>query len=284
MAAGLLLLALVALSPGLSGDGPLSSADVDAGPVSVSTNGGGVAVSADAPLPVGVDTGVQLPGLEVSVKTAPDAAQPGPATAGSARSSPFSAVTDAPPAAVAAGGSILAGGLAFAIWLARPLLASAGSALGSALGLFSRIEDDDLASHPLRRQAIDFISSNPGASVKDVQRSLGVAWGTAVYHLGRLERAGLVAVRRAGGRAGHWPLGQAPPRGAPAPTGQALADLVRQQPGLSQAELAELAGIGAPAACKQLRRLEVAGLVSASRVGRTRVYQPGAVVVAVAAA
>jgi DNA-binding transcriptional ArsR family regulator len=269
MAAGLLLLAVVALSPGLAGDSAhldgAAPITVDAGPAGLSADGTDVAVSVDAPLPVS-GTHVQLPaGLDLSLGSGSDAAPAeNGAGSGSASAGPLAALADAPPAAVAAGGSLLAGILAFLVWLARP-----------ALGLFSRIEDDELASHPLRRQALDFIAANPGASVKDVQRSLGIAWGTTVYHLGRMERAGLVAVRRVGGRAGHWPLGQAPARDAPAPTGQALADLVAQRPGLSQAELAQLAGIGAPAACKQLRRLESAGLVAATRVGRSRVYHPG---------
>lgn len=271
MAAGLLLLAVVALSPGLAADSGhldgVAPVTVEAGPVGLSADGGDVAVSVDAPLPVS-GTHVQLPaGLDLSLDSgsgSADAAGNDAAGSASVSSGPLAALADAPPAAVAAGGSLLAGILAFLVWLARP-----------ALGLFSRIEDDELASHPLRRQALDFIAANPGASVKDVQRTLGIAWGTTVYHLGRLERAGLVAVRRVGGRAGHWPLGQAPARDALAPTGQALADLVRQNPGLSQAELAQLAGIGAPAACKQLRRLEGAGLVAATRVGRSRVYHPG---------
>lgn len=280
MAVGFLLLA-VALAPGLAAlDDPaqldgaaqaLPAADVSAGPASVSVDGDDVSVAADAPVPI-VDTSVQVSGATLALKAGPEATSAKPAESSGESFAPFAALEDAPPAAVAAGGSLLAGALAFLLWLARPFLASAAA---SALGLFSRIEDDELASHPLRRQALDFINANPGASVKDVQRSLGVAWGTAIYHLGRLERAGLVAVRRVGGRSGHWPLGQAPPRGAPAPTGQALVDLVQQHPGLSQAELAQLAGIGAPAACKQLARLESAGLVAATRVGRSRVYHPG---------
>jgi DNA-binding transcriptional ArsR family regulator len=112
--------------------------------------------------------------------------------------------------------------------------------------------------------------------VQDIRRSLGIAWGTAVYHLGRLERAGQVAVRHVGGHRGHWPLGQAPSRDALAPTGQALASLVRDRPGLTQLELARLAGIGAPAACKQLKRLEAAGAVLGERAGRVRLYRPTA--------
>jgi DNA-binding transcriptional ArsR family regulator len=274
MAAGLVLLAFVSFAPGLALDEvapALPDAEVSAGPVAVSAHDGRVAASAETPVPVGLDADLRVPGVAgVAVDTGTEgrgrAVEPAGASASASAAQRWipPALQEAPPAAVAAaGGSFLFGGLAFALWFA-----------------FSRIEDGDLASHPLRRQALDLIAASPGASVRDVQRSLGIAWGTAVYHLGRLERAGLVAVRRVGGRSGHWPLGQAPPRDAPAPTGQALADLVRRRPGLTQSELAELAGIGAPAACKQLRRLESAGLVLASRMGRTRVYRPAEALVA----
>lgn len=250
---------------------------VDAGPVAVGDKGVEVVTPGlPVPLPVAVDTDLALCqgclGLSLAAgdRGPADTAVDGEAQA--SPSGPLQAIADAPPAAVAAGGSVLAGLLGFLAWLLRP-----------ALGLFSRIEDGDLAAHPLRRQALDLIEANPGATVQDVRRTLGIAWGTAVYHLGRLERAGLVAVRRSAGRRGHWPLGQAPPRDALAPTGQALADLVRQRPGLSQRELAVLAGIGAPAACKQLRRLENAGLVAAQAAGRTRRYVPAGVPVAAAA-
>jgi len=83
-----------------------------------------------------------------------------------------------------------------------------------------------------------------------------------------------VAVRRVAGRRGHWPLGQAPARDALAPTGEAFARLVRDHPGLPQSELARLAGVGSPAACKQLARLESAGLVLGRRSGRARLYVP----------
>lgn len=225
-------------------------------------------LSADLPLDVSVEATVEVPTLA----DLPLGSRPAPA----AEENPAAATASTPGGAwhapqavlvptVIAGSSLLATTLALAAWLAKP-----------ALGLFSRIETDALAQHPLRRQALDLIAANPGATVQSVRKGLGIAWGTAVYHLGRLERAGLVAVRHSEGRRGHYPLGQAPARDALAPTSEALARLVRERPGLPQNELARLAGIGPPAACKQLRRLESAGFVQATRSGRARVYVPTA--------
>ena len=266
------LLALAATAP--AGAAPLpdepgiAGTHTSVGPVQVETGTDTVSVDTGLPAAVDVDRTVRLPLVpDLSVKVHPEATpdqddSPASPSLQSRRGVQVPAPT---PLLLVAGTSLLATILLVAAWLAQ-----------QSLGLFSRIEDDALAAHPLRRQALDLIAANPGATVQDVRRGLGVAWGTAVYHLGRLERAGLVAVRHREGRRGHWPLGQAPPRDALAPTGEALARLVRERPGLPQNELARLAGIGPPAACKQLRRLQSAGYVQAQRSGRTLLYAPTA--------
>jgi DNA-binding transcriptional ArsR family regulator len=139
---------------------------------------------------------------------------------------------------------------------------------------FSRIEDDQLTAHPARRAALEVIQANPGATIQDIQQALGLAWGTTVHHLRRLDRAGLIAVRRDGARRGHWPLGQAPPRDGLSTADRAVAALVKSSPGLTQKDIARLVGVGAPAACKRLGRLEEGGLVTQVREGRSRLYVP----------
>lgn len=150
------------------------------------------------------------------------------------------------------------------------------SALAPLLPFFSRIEDDQLAAHPARRAALDVIHANPGATIQDIQAALGLAWGTTVHHLRRLDRAGLIAVRRDGGRCGHWPLGQAPPRDGLSSADRAVAALVKSSPGLTQRDIARIVGVGAPAACKRLARLDEAGLVAQVREGRSCLYVPTA--------
>ncbi|MEK6976424.1 MAG: winged helix-turn-helix transcriptional regulator [Candidatus Thermoplasmatota archaeon] len=142
------------------------------------------------------------------------------------------------------------------------------------LPFFSRIEDDQLTAHPARRAALEVIQANPGATIQDIQAALGLAWGTTVHHLRRLDRAGLIAVRRDGGRRGHWPLGQAPPRDGLSSADRAVAALVKSAPGLTQRDIARMVGVGAPAACKRLTRLEEVGLVAQVREGRSRLYVP----------
>ena len=119
---------------------------------------------------------------------------------------------------------------------------------------------------------MQLISPNPGCNLQELRQGLGLAWGTTVYHMSRLEKAGLVAVRHIAGQRTHWPIGGAPPPAALPATGRALASLVQARPGLDQRELAHLLGVGAATACKQLARLESAGLVLAQRVGHSRRY------------
>lgn len=236
--------------------------DVQAGPVSLDASDEGVALQGPILDPVAVPVCLGCPADRL-LATSEKGSGAGPSSSGVA-----AILRDASPAEVAAGTSLAAVLLGAALWVAR--------AVGFLpwFSSFSRIEDDKLAEHPTRRQALDFIAANPGATLQDVRRALGIAWGTTVHHLGRLERAGLVAVRRVGGKRGHWPLGQAPGRDALPETGRALAAIVLAQPGLPQGELARRAGLLAPAACKHLARLESAGLVAARRDGKQRLYVP----------
>jgi DNA-binding transcriptional ArsR family regulator len=219
---------------------------VQAGETSLSLNEGGLAVNA--------------PSLGVVVDSCGACETPAAQTS---RDEPLVPLTVPEAAAATSLAAVLLAALA---WLARCLV------LGVPFFAFSRIEDDALAAHPQRRRALDYITANPGANIAQVRRALGLAWGTTVYHLSRLERAGLVAVRHVGGQRTHWPLGSAPAKDALPGTGRTLARLVHERPGLAQRELAQLAGIGAAAACKQLARLQSAGLVLAQRDGRSLRY------------
>lgn len=270
MAWALAAILSIALGPGLGADlgvevDPLAD-DGDLLEADVHTPVTDVALDVPAP-PLSAPLG--LPGL--SAGQDPASGRQAPAT--SARDADADGalgalVPETPAGRATAGASLLA------------VLTAVGWAALRALGLtpllpfFSRIEDGELAEHPARRAALDYVHANPGATVSDVQGALGLAWGTTVHHLRRLERAGLVAVRRDGGRRGHWPLGQAPPRDGLSAADRAMAGLVKASPGLPQKDLARLSGVGAPAACKRLARLEDAGLVAQVHDGRARLYMP----------
>jgi DNA-binding transcriptional ArsR family regulator len=50
--------------------------------------------------------------------------------------------------------------------------------------------------HPLRRRIVAYLLDNPGASVRQLTRGLGVSIGSLSGHLVILERVGLVIERR----------------------------------------------------------------------------------------
>lgn len=250
--------------------------DAEAGPLGVQS-GDGVAVQtpvADATASfdgVSVDpillkeANVPLPDLGLGADgSARDAGAPG--AQDPSPSFVAQLVPESTPARAAAGASILAALTVLGLAILRAV------ALAPLLPFFSRIEDGELAQHPARRQALDFITANPGCNLQELRQTLGLAWGTTVYHMARLEKSGLVAVRHIAGQRTHWPLGGAPPPATLPPTSRALASLVQARPGLDQGELARLVGVGAATACKQLARLESAGWVLAQRDGRSRRY------------
>jgi predicted transcriptional regulator len=63
---------------------------------------------------------------------------------------------------------------------------------------------DDLAEQPTRRRIREFILSHPGASAREIQRSLALAWGETSYHLRRLLDGGVLVRDRAGRRDYFW--------------------------------------------------------------------------------
>jgi DNA-binding transcriptional ArsR family regulator len=282
MARALLLLLLVALLPaasarGLEASPPappcLPDGDADADLVQAVACVKGTAVGL---VPAETEVRVDLP-LRVEL---PDPLAPqGDAPEASAGPAPSSLAHETGAAVVASREQAVAGRAVAGMSVAAALTALGWTLLrfcgvAPLLPFFSRIEDDQLTAHPARRAALDVIHANPGATIQDIQAALGLAWGTTVHHLRRLDRAGLIAVRRDGARRGHWPLGQAPPRDGLSSADRAVAALVKSSPGLTQRDIARLAGVGAPAACKRLARLEEAGLVSPVREGRTRLYVP----------
>lgn len=148
-----------------------------------------------------------------------------------------------------------------------------------ALLLFSRIEGEHVLDNPVRQRVLQVISMAPGSCIADLRERAGIAWGTTVYHLHRLENAGLVvSVRHAGARrhfAANTPASRerAGIAALAHPTAQRIADLVHRTPGIDQTGVCRALGLQAPSASKHLGRLEALGLVTAQRVGRNRLYE-----------
>lgn len=171
--------------------------------------------------------------------------------------------------------------------LARPevqALGATGAAAGLAalaLGLrpmmlaplFSRLQRGELLNHPVRRDLLRIISTDPGVNISELHGRMDLGWGSLLYHLQRLEAQEFIISRR-WGRSRRYFLNQRGLearahgiRALKAPNALALASIVAAQPGRTQAELATQMSLCKSVVSKYAKRLEDAALVQ-RQVGR----------------
>lgn len=148
-------------------------------------------------------------------------------------------------------------------------------ALFAGFALYSRLARSDILDHERRDAVYKLVQEEPGISLSDVAQRTGLGWGTAVYHLDRLERNQFVLSEKKGGKRCYFPVGTVP-KEARAPLAtlredalRVVATCVQEKPGMTQGELAAALGLSASAASKQVTKLESAGLVRREREWKT---------------
>lgn len=142
------------------------------------------------------------------------------------------------------------------------------------LGLFSRLREPEVVAHPARRQLLQLIEAEPGIHFKEMARRTGLPNGSLVHHLETLRRGGQVVARPSGGYTLYF-LGPRVPAGSAEAASALKADgarrileLVRQQPGLSSADVAARCGLQPSTVSYHVQRLQAAGLLAGLRDGR----------------
>jgi DNA-binding MarR family transcriptional regulator len=167
----------------------------------------------------------------------------------------------------------------------------AAKAAGAALGIgllayfafpfFSRIDGNRILDNGVRNRVFAAIEHNPGITIKEVVQSLGIGWGTAIYHLKRLETEHVVVSERNRQFRRYYKNGGGianQNKGAFAelknPTTQRLAAEILRSPGAAQKDLCTAAGISAPLAHKYLNRMADADLLTKQRDWKTVKYFP----------
>jgi DNA-binding transcriptional ArsR family regulator len=161
-----------------------------------------------------------------------------------------------------------------------------------ALPLYSRLRRHELLENGVRERIYRSVESQPGLSIIQVCRVGKVGWGTAVYHLQRLERDKLIVSRRDGQYRRFFLNGQAPdPHAAqPAqrtlahPLAQRIAAFVVANPQVAQKDVCAALGIAPPLASKWLGRLQEAGLLTSQREWKLVRYTPTPALLATLAA
>ena len=219
-----------------------------------------------------------LPSLGLSDNDAGSTTRAESTTAGAWPSAPAQQAAE-----VAAAGAVAATGLAL---LKFEPLRRALFLLG--LPLYSRLKRHELLENGVRERIYRAVESQPGVSIIQVCRAGKVGWGTAVYHLQRLERDKLIVSRRDGQYRRFFLNGQAPDPSAvqPAtrtlahPLAQRIAAFVAANPQCAQRDVCAALGIAPPLASKWLGRLLEAGLVTSQREWKLVHYAPTAALLA----
>jgi DNA-binding MarR family transcriptional regulator len=202
----------------------------------------------------------------------------GPAT-GKARMVGQAVAVPAPPGKAASAAIGTAVGIAVLAGLWNYFKYGALASVGGPL--FSRIASHKILDNDVRNRVHECIISTPGVTIKEVTQLLGIGWGTAVYHLGRLEQERLIVSERhrqfrryfknGGGIVNDDKSAYAELKN---PTTQRLAAEIATHPGTAQKDLCQSVGISAPLAHKHLARLEEAQLLTKQREWKTVKYFP----------
>lgn len=165
--------------------------------------------------------------------------------------------------------------IAFAAAVAAPIAFVAGRRLwlralrylGFA-GLFTRLSEEDLLSHPRRADLLDYVRENPGQRIQTVRDALSISNGALWHHLHLLQQRGLIKVHHDGVVARLFVGG---PRVNPTPyvppVRRLLLDQLKERPGLTQRELARAAGMSDRVVSYHVGQLSSSGLVRVEREG-----------------
>ncbi|MGB1586407.1 MAG: winged helix-turn-helix transcriptional regulator [Thermoplasmatota archaeon] len=169
-----------------------------------------------------------------------------------------------------AAGVAAATGLVSLLYLLWPLFKGAG-----ALPLFSRIRSEDLLEHPVRSHVYEAVTARPGMHFQEIVRTIEKGRGTTEHHIRKLVAAGLLVEKADKGFTCYFPKGAVDRRlmdAAPVlktPGARLVLQAVHGQPGSVAAQLSGALNMPTSTLNYHLKKLTAAGLVDATREGRS---------------
>ncbi|MES2154562.1 MAG: helix-turn-helix domain-containing protein [bacterium] len=177
------------------------------------------------------------------------------------------------PAVEAVGGLAIIAGLLWWVWPA---------AKGGAVGLFSRVQAEDVLANPTRARIAQLVQREPGIHLQELVRRVGIGNGAVEHHLRTLAEAGAVVASRRHGYTCYFPrgTGRLAMEAAPlvkSPVAKAILAAARGQPGVTSAEVARRLGVSPPTVHYHVDRLRKAGILRADLAGLMLVGGPSAV-------
>lgn len=171
-----------------------------------------------------------------------------------------------PSAAVSAtaGGASLFAALLYWLW---PTLK------GGVLGLFSRVREEAVLAHPVRKEIATFIAGQPGIHLLGLVRATGHSVGSVRHHLGLLMDRGIVVRHRGPHYDCYFMAGTgrhqvASARALKSPSARRVLEAVARQPGRNGRSVALETGLDPSTVSECARVLREAGLVEMQRRGR----------------
>ncbi len=177
-------------------------------------------------------------------------------------------------AGVAAGGTAaVAGSSQAGLWA---LWRRYGFWLTGLMGLFSRIDKDELLENERRAEIYELIKQRPGIHLSQISRELDMAWGSTLHHLRKLREERIVQTKSIGHHKCYFLNGSgysdAQMRVMSLLKNDTLADVaaaIEAHPDTSLKDLSEKIGISAPLAAHHVKTLEKAGVIQKERAGKS---------------
>lgn len=145
--------------------------------------------------------------------------------------------------------------------------------------LFTRIANERLLDHPVRRRIHDLINEEPGIHARQIGLRLDIAGNTATHHLNRLVTAGYLGQRRIGAYRCYFPrtgLDDRVQDAIPAlksSGSKAILNAIHQQGNPSFTALMQATGLSYATSHHHATRLWKAGLISSERDGKQRRFR-----------
>ncbi|GEM_PF-2190594 len=268
---------LLVLAP--HGSGTLTVVETDLVPVTLalpagfastllSREGGVYSFRVDA-LPGAVENATLAARAQAGNATAPFAVRVEPPVRVLAASAPPVLAARPPSLAPWAIAAALAGAAGLALAWARRRWPLAFAAL------YHRLAPSKLLEHPTRARMVEAIGQEPGVSMRELQRRLGLARGVFDHHLHRLVVAGQVRIVADGQRRRLYVAAQGAAPGAP-PLPERVVALVHERGRVSASALARELGVSRQALHYHLKRLAAAGRLHGRTEGRElMLWTPG---------
>jgi predicted transcriptional regulator/nitrous oxidase accessory protein NosD len=141
--------------------------------------------------------------------------------------------------------------------------------------LYSKLKREDALEQFTRGRIYGYIEANPGDHFGAIRKALSLPNGTAVYHLGVLEKLGYVVSKNDGIYKRFYPKGSTLPPDESAQLSEIserILSCIKEAPGIGQKEIASLLGLHQSTLEYQIKVLVKAGLIRLEKVGRRVCY------------